>query len=176
MKKENNLFPLNRTGVSLMVGYVLLIAIAVALATAVFFYLKLYLPAESSECYQDISLTIDSVRCVYNPVSSGSPTSSTVYINVTNKGFFSVDGAYIKIGDADRILRKDLNSPEEGFNSSCNNYSTNLMPDSTFCGIFPYAKTPSEIQEISIEPLIWMDNKPVLCPEAIVSKKIPCTV
>src|SRR3989338_11015319 len=152
MKKENNLFPLNRTGVSLMVGYVLLIAIAVALATAVFFYLKLYLPAESSECYQDISLTIDSVRCVYNPVSSGSPTSSTVYVNITNKGFFSVDGAYIKIGDEDRILRESLNSPEEGFNSTCNNYSSILLPDASFCGSYSYGDAPNKVQEFSIEP------------------------
>ena len=46
-----------------MVGYVLLISIAVALSTAVFFYLKLYLPSDKQDCYQDINLVIDSVGC-----------------------------------------------------------------------------------------------------------------
>ena len=175
MKKGSNLSQLNKKAESTMVGYVLLIAIAVALATAVFFYLKLYLPDERAECSLDINLVIDSVRCVYNPVS-GSPTSSTVYVNITNKGFFSVDGAYIKIGDEDRILRESLNSPEEGFNSTCNNYSSILLPDASFCGSYSYGDAPNKVQEFSIEPLIWIDNKPVICPESIVRKKIPCTI
>ena len=71
----NNLSHLDRKGVSIMIGYVLLISIAVALSTAVFFYLKLYLPDEKPDCYQDINLVIEGV----------SPTGNVVNENEVNQ-------------------------------------------------------------------------------------------
>jgi len=170
MRRMNNLSQLNRKGVSIMVGYVLLISIAVALATAVFFYLKLYLPDDKQDCYEDIYLVIDQVSCVKD--SGG--TFSTVYINFSNKGLFSVDGAFIKIGDFDRILRQTLNDPETGLMSNCNN-NASLRPGAMFCGSYRYNSAPVGKQEISVQPLIWIKNEPVICPESIVSKDILCT-
>src|SRR3989344_3866131 len=118
MRRMNNLSQLNKRGVSIMVGYVLLISIAVALSTAVFFYLKLYLPSDKQECYQDIKLIIDSVSCKVNVV--GSSGSSTVNINFTNKGLFNIPGVYIKIGEPDRIFKEPLNKPEDPLSSTCN--------------------------------------------------------
>lgn len=154
-----------------MVGYVLLIAIAVSLSTAVFFYLKLYLPDERPECDSDIKLTIDSALCVYDdPVI---PTSSIIKINVTNRGLFKVEGAYVKIGDIDRTFKTDLN-PTLNLTSICNNLDASLNPGKTFCGTYSHILAPRTPQEISVQPLIWVDNKPVLCSEAVATKRVVC--
>lgn len=168
---EKNLLRLNRSAESVMLGYVILIAIAVALATGVFFYLKLYLPSEKPECYQDIDLVIDEVAC--NIVSPG---LSNVEINFTNKGLFNVDAAYIKIGDVNRVFRTTLNDPDaDRLISPCNNFEISLKPGAKFCSErYTYTAGPTEVQEISVEPLIWIDNAPVLCPQSIVKKRINC--
>ena len=151
-----------------MVEYVLLIAIAVVLSSAVFFYLKLHLPNEKPECNQDIRLTIDYAMCKLNP------SHSTIEINITNRGFFKVQGAFIKIGDEGRVYRQDLNDIEKGFISECNRNIT-LNPDETFCGNYEYNALPNVSQEISVQPVVWIDNKPILCSEAVVSKRLVCT-
>jgi len=169
--EERNLLQLNRKAVSLMVGYVLLIAIAIALATAVFFYLKLYLPNETSQCDSNIKLTIDEVNCKL------SSTQSTIEINISNRGFFKVEGAYIKIGEFDRTYRQNLNDFEDGFSSSiCNpNPTLILNPDEKFCGIYHLNSPITTPQEISVQPVVWINNKPVLCSNAVVSKRLDCT-
>lgn len=154
-----------------MVGYVLLIAIAVALSTAVFFYLKLYLPDERPECDVDIRLTIDSVTCVWDtPVNPG---SVVIDLNVTNRGLFKVEGAYIKMGDYDRVFREDLN-PDLTLISSCNGNTGFLNPGEKFCKNYFHSPVPTIPQEISVQPVIWIDNKPILCPNAVVAKTITC--
>lgn len=159
-----------------MVGYVILIAIAVALSTGVFFYLKLYLPEDKPECAQDIDLIIDSLNCSYLQIAGGSPTTSIVDIKFTNKGLFNVDSAYIKIGDLDRVFKTTLNNPDEDrMISSCNNFDIALKPGAQFCKIYTYPFTPNVPQEVTVEPLIWIDNIPTLCPKSIVSKKIYCS-
>ena len=168
---------LNKKADSLMVGYVILIAIAVALSTGVFFYLKLYLPKEKPTCSQDIDLVIDSLNCSYVELSGSNPVTSRVEIKLTNKGLFNVDSAYIKIGDADRVFRTTLNDPpdEDRFTSECNNYELSLKPGAQFCKIYTYSSVPVSLQEVTVEPLIWIDNVPVLCPQSIVTKKIYCS-
>ena len=152
-----------------MVGYVLLISIAIALSTAVFFYLKLYLPSDNPECDQDIKLSIDYASCT---IDSGQNTYSIINLNITNRGLFKVDGAYIKIGNVDRAYKETLNNVEEGLESECNP-SLVLNPGETFCGRYNYNSAPSGVQEITVQPVVWIDNKPVLC-EALVSKRISC--
>jgi len=168
------LLRLNKKAVSIMVGYVLLIAIAVSLSTAVFFYLKLYLPDERPECEVDIQLTIDSVKCVWNAATS--PIYVDIDLNMTNRGLFNVEGAFIKIGDYNRVYRTDLNPPNDPTNiiSICNGASGVLKPGEKFCGDYTYSLVPNVTQEISVQPVVWIDNKPVLCPNAVVTKTIVC--
>ena len=160
---ESNLLQLNKRAESLMVGYVILIAIAIALSSAVFFYLKLYLPRDKPECSQDIDLVIDSLNCSYVDVSGGSPTTSVVDIRLTNKGLFSVDSAYIKIGDSDRVFKTTLNNPDaDRMVSSCNNFDIVLKPGEQFCKTYTYSAVPNSLQEVTVEPVMWIDNVPTL--------------
>lgn len=154
-----------------MVGYVLLIAIAVALSSAVFYFLRLRLPSDNPQCDVDIKISIDSVSCNLN--SPVNPSYSIINLNITNRGLFKVDGAYVKIGDSGRVFRETLNNVEEGLVSSCNNEDY-LNPGDTFCANYNYNVVPSSVQEITVEPFVWVDNKPVLCSDAVVKKEINC--
>jgi hypothetical protein len=169
---------MKKKGVSLMVGYVLLIALAIGLSIGVFFYLKLYLPSEKPNCPGDVAITLDEVKCTL--VGSN---DAVIDISMTNRGFFTVDTAFIKIGQEDRTFRKTLNEVEDRLASSCNSMNLGLKPDEKYCDRLNYnagsaINNPLEIipQEISVEPLIYIDNEPILCQNAIARKKITCTV
>lgn len=158
-----------------MIGYVILIAIAVALSAAVFFFLKLYLPSEKPKCYENIDIVIDGATC---SIINGGPTAN-LNINFSNRGLFSLYAAYIKFGEVGRTFRTILNDPpdQELLKSSCNSQRPDLKPGEQFCKIFSYSGTVSStvVYEVSVEPLIYIDNKPVLCPDSITKKRITCT-
>ncbi len=167
----NNSLRLNKKGVSLMIGYVILIAGAIGLSTAVFFYLKLYLPSEQPKCYENIELSFENVTC--QTLGGG----ARIFVNFTNRGLFNVNAAYIKFGEADRTVRTILNNPERDFLlSECNNFNNQLKPTEYFCKTFNYDSvvTDGKVYELSVEPLMWIDNTPVLCPESIVTKRVLC--
>ena len=161
-----NLLQQNRKGVSLMIGYVLLIIIAVGISIAVFTYLKLYLPKEEPKCQEDIVLSIDEVIC----------ENGEVEISISNRGLFSVNGAFIRIGEVDRVAKTLLNNgpvlfidqndgllgPGESWNAI---YNDDDYEDIDFIGI----------KELEIEPLVYVDNKPALCEKAVVTQRISCS-
>lgn len=156
-----------------MIGYVILIVITISLSTGVFIYLKLYLPDDKPECSQDIDLSVDDLTCS----RSGIGTNYIVGVNFTNRGLFSVDSVFIKIGDADRILKTTLNKVDEDrMKSICNNNNLelSLKPGAEFCKTYTYSANPVTLQELTIEPLVWIENQPILCPESIVTKLISC--
>ena len=154
-----------------MIGYVLLIAIAIALSTAVFFYLKLYLPSNNPECDVDIKITIDSVFC-----GTDDDGKAVIKVNVTNRGLFKIDGAFIKIGDVGRTFKTELNPTRDVYD--CDDLSDRFLnPGKMFC--FTYnVDNPTTLQgnkEISVQPVVFVDNNPVLCSDAVVSKTVVCT-
>jgi hypothetical protein len=165
-----------RKGVSLMVGYVLLIALAIGLSVGVFFYLKLYLPPEDPKCPENVDISIDDVVC-----SISGSGGANVNIKLTNRGLFTIDSAYIKIGDADRIYKVQLNDVNLRLVSSgtiCGNSEIGLEPGEKYCETHVYlTQSPlnSVLQEISVEPLIFVENTPVICSNDVVKRNVVCT-
>jgi hypothetical protein len=157
---EKNLLH-NDKGVSLMIGYVLLIVIAVSISVGVFFYLKLYLPSEQQQCPKDVSLVIDSVSC----------ENDVVLISLTNRGLFSLDGVQIRIGDASRLVKTFLNE-ENGF-IFFGDSDLELIPGEDWNSP-GYNYQGSGIQEIEVEPTMAIENKIVLCNNAVASKIVDC--
>jgi hypothetical protein len=86
MKKEGDLK--NKKGLSIIVSYVLLIGISIGLSIIVYTWMKTYVPKESLECPDGVSLSIS--RLTYE--------SATKILNITfrNNGRFSIDGFYIR--------------------------------------------------------------------------------
>jgi FlaG/FlaF family flagellin (archaellin) len=172
----------NRRGVSIMVGYVLLIAIAVSLSAGVYYFMKLYLPDQAPTCSPDVKLSITQASCTHTPLD--------VKVTVANKGLFSVHSLLVSMGQADRVYRANLNEPNARFSvypctgQSALGATDALDPGQTYCFNFPNSPqltsalvgiTLTEPQEIVVEPLMWIDNKPTLCSDSIATTVITCT-
>ncbi len=97
---------MQKRGVSIMVGYVLLVIIAVSISVLVYGYLKLYVPKEKPECPEghDVTLIIQSVSC-----QIGSE-EDTLSITLLNKGLFKADAVYVRMEEAGREVKQLVNA------------------------------------------------------------------
>ena len=172
MKMKKNLLRLDRKGVSLMIGYVLLVIIAIGLSIAVFAFLKLYIPPSSPECPDDVKLTIDDYSCI-GPDSDG---KYQVELTLSNRGLFNVYGVYIRMG-GDRIFKPLINEAdlffiEEGISGINPGVSIGKGP-------YDYSETDFTygIRIIEIEPIYLGEEEDVqaaVCENAVVRKTIIC--
>jgi hypothetical protein len=83
-QKKNRM---NKRGLSVIIGYVLLIVISIVMSIIVFAWLKTYVPSDSLQCSDGTSLLIQDVS--YNC------TSMTLTATLVNNGKFSIDGYFI---------------------------------------------------------------------------------
>ena len=199
MKKVKNLLLQDKKGVSLMIGYVLLIIIAVSLSIAVFTFLKLYVPPGSPECPKEVKLTIEDYSCEENPPSSG---EYEINLTLANKGLFRIYGVYIKLGQPGRIYKTLINTGEHlgepwgdlmftGLDSEgevllgyLNPGAITVKPSSDLTNThYIYGSGDYEsgfiggVREIEIEPIYLgeeNDNQASVCETAIVREKINC--
>jgi hypothetical protein len=79
----------NKLGVSLMIGYVLLVSLAVIMGGTMYVWMKSYVPSEGLECPEGASITMN--EYFYN-------CSNLNIINITleNNGRFGIAGYFIK--------------------------------------------------------------------------------
>ncbi|HIG52271.1 TPA: hypothetical protein EYQ19_02550 [Candidatus Pacearchaeota archaeon] len=161
-----------------MVGYVMLIVIAVGLSVAVFSFLKLYLPEDRPECSEDISLTLDSVSCTLPGLQSN---NYAIEITMTNRGLFDVLRAQIRIGDSDRVFRTILNegldNPNDDFllgNPDDLNDPLGLVPGESWTNTWETTFTSGGAKELEIEPIMYVDNQRVLCDNSVVKTLVLC--
>jgi hypothetical protein len=158
----------DKKGVSLMIGYVLLIVIAISVSVGVFLYLKAYVPLDKAECPDSASLQIDSITCELD----------TVVIELTNNGLFTLDGYDLRIGEPNRIFKVLINNDTTGrlFIEESNDGDPKLKPGKSFKSVpYEYPDHAGETREIEIEPFIYFDNRPFLCENAVVKRNVVCT-
>ncbi len=86
-----------------MVGYVLLVVIAISLSALIYTFLKLYVPKEKPECKDGITIAIQNVEC-----QNGILTAT-----LQNTGRFKINAVYIRIGNASREYREWINDPND---------------------------------------------------------------
>ncbi len=98
---------MNKKAVSIMIGYVLLIIIAVAVSVLVYGFLKAYVPKEKPECEKELALIIEDVKI--NCDSSNVPQSIDVTVN--NRGLFKMDAVFIRLEKEGRRVKKFINDP-----------------------------------------------------------------
>ena len=172
MKMRKNSLRLDRKGVSLMIGYVLLVIIAIGLSIAVFAFLKLYIPPSSPECPEDVKLTIDDYSCE----DPNSDNEYQVTMTLTNRGLFNVYGVYIRMG-GDRIYKQLINEADLHF---INAGVAGLNPGvDVVKGPYDYSETgfTNGIRIIEIEPIyIGGEDEPqaAVCENAVIRKTIIC--
>ena len=144
-----------------MIGYVLLIVIAVALSIMVFAYLKLYLPKNEPQCYEDVAIALDDITC----------ENGRIDFNIVNRGLFTVDGAYIRVGQEGRVFKKTLNEDSLFFGNNV------LLPGVVWeSPIYEYPDGAAGGNfELEVQPIVFIENKPALCENAVAKQKITCS-
>ncbi len=98
-------------GLSEIVSYVLLVVIAVGLSVAVYAYISVYIPKDKATCPADVFLGASAVNCTLN---AGNTTGAQLTLDLTNKGLFTVDAAYIRVAEQGREVTFLINEPKEG--------------------------------------------------------------
>lgn len=176
----------NKKGVSEMVSYVLLVIIAIGLGALVFTYLQVYVPKDKSTCPDDTAIAIEKYSCKYSP--SVTPPSN-LSLTISNKGLFTINAAYIRIGNEGKTVRQLINDPKVPGNPSSGFYlSSGLIApglNQPLTGLKPGESTtriyhPSQIDgsrkyEIEIQPASGSYNKLTICEKATIVQKIICT-
>ncbi len=85
----------NKHAVSIMIGYVLLVSIAMIIGAVTYAWMKTYVPADKVECAEGVSLYIKNINCT--------KYGGDIYLDVTlkNSGRFSIAGYYAYISETE---------------------------------------------------------------------------
>ena len=73
---------MRKKGVSVMIGYVLLVSIVIVMSVFVYNYLRSYVPEENTSCPEEVSLMVQDLNCI----------DGTLSFKLKNNGRFSVAG------------------------------------------------------------------------------------
>jgi FlaG/FlaF family flagellin (archaellin) len=94
----------NRKGLSIVVGYVLLIAISIVMSVIVFVWLRTYVPKDTMKCPDGTSVFIKDIS--YNCASK------VLTVTLKNNGKFSVNGYFIHVSNKtnEELATIDLSS------------------------------------------------------------------
>jgi hypothetical protein len=153
--KMRSILPLRKRGVSELISYTLLIILAVSASVLVFNYLKVLTPKDKITCPDGNSLIMTSYNCTYNPAGT-----STLNITLSNKGRFTLDGAYIRIGGINKAAKKLVNKNDSIF--LIHNDQPGLKPgeENTYSYNFPtiYLNSSAGDYLLEIQPAMVDEN------------------
>jgi len=174
----------NKRGVSVVIGYVLLIAISIVMSVLVYSWLKTYVPSETLQCPEGASIFIENY--------SYDCTTRKLAITLQNNGKFSLAGFFIHVStspESEAIATIDLSSrlSDGGINQSTGgsilykaseNGLTPDSPNNIKTSTFNVANYGNTLKEVEIIPLRFQeeDNKKrvVSCSDAKVKETLVC--
>ena len=150
---------MNKKALSEIVGYTILIVIAISLSALVYSFLRLYIPKEQVTCEEDIKLIIQDYSCADNVLN----------LTITNKGLFKADIAYVRFGDESiktRINNLSLSGELYGLNPGDPPFKSRYDVTNLVSG-------PGEY-ELELQPAIIVNKQITVCENAIVTQPITC--
>jgi flagellin-like protein len=156
---------LDKKGISEIVGYVILIVIAVGLSVLVYSYLRFMIPKEIPECEEGISLIVQNYSCL-----AGNELSLTLL----NKGLFRIDGAYINLGEEGKKIRVQIN--KDNFYLYNASGAIGINPGEEFFSSYGISNVAGGAGNyiLEIEPLTKINNDIVFCKNAITTQPVIC--
>ncbi|VVB83925.1 Uncharacterised protein [uncultured archaeon] len=186
MKRLN----LNKKGLSVVIGYVLLMAISIVMSLLVYQWIKTYVPKEALACSDGTSLFIKSVS--YNC------DSRILQITLKNNGKFGIDGYFIYASnkEGDELATIDLSSnlqtssdKEKAIKLSANSIrfvglenpalENFLLPGNSQANSFSIPAEYGTLKKIEIVPtrIQESDNqkRTVSCSDSKVSEVLTCS-
>jgi len=154
---------MNKRAISILIGYVLLITLAIVMSGIVYSWLKFYAqkPFAEASC-RDVSLIITDYNCTYF-------SPFTLNLSIQNKGRFDVDGYIIKINNGTR----DYNVKEKGTN--LNYVNVKMESGNVSSRLFDYSALVN-IAAIEIEAIRGKDKygRNILCENSVIRQSISC--
>ena len=151
-----------KKGISEIVGYVLLIVIAISLSLLVYTWLKGQIPKETEKCPGDVSLVISDYSCY--------DISGVKRLNLTlqNNGLFNIGGFVARVKNVSGGFYYDLNTG----GGIENIFTPELKPGETSLQSFSYTSHGSIIS-IQIEPfVIGAKGKILLCESSVIEQNL----
>jgi hypothetical protein len=162
----------NKKALSEIVSYVLIIVIALIIATAIYAWLQFYIPTEDREsCPDNIALFIKNYNC--------NSTSKILTLNLQNKGTFNVEGFLIRAtnqtGKKPVILLNSTNPSMSVFGQGKYDFTIGIgksfLPQEEAEALFFYHNLEL-IKEIQIQPYVYSQKQSkktmILCQNSIV--------
>jgi len=161
----------NKKAVSLMISYVLLIAIAIGLSIGVYAWLKLISNISPAiNCKEGTSLILESQNCY----------PGNVEFNLKNNGRFNIDGVVIAVGENPKNTPTTYLTPHPtgGVINGDYIFLSSLNPGDSAKAIFTNQEIPPKIQNIrivQIQPFIIDKNQKIICQNSVIKQEIePC--
>ena len=154
----------NKKALSEIVGYSILIVIAITLSIMVYAFLKSYIPGGAVSCEEDLNLIVQNYSCQGNNLDIG----------LLNKGLFKVDGVYIRFGEPSKSKGKPINEDDILlYNPDTND--PGLNPGKSYFTTYSIDRTASTQYELELEPAIIRNKKLVFCSNSIITQPIKCS-
>ena len=154
----------NKKALSEIVGYAILIVIAISLSIMVYSFLRLYVPKETVSCNEDIVLILEDYAC--------SSSSERLNITLTNKGLFKADAAYVRFGEESQKIKAQIN--QNNFLLYGPQNTPGLNPDESFTSIYEVNLTGPGQYGLEIQPAIIKNKQLIVCERAIITQTIQC--
>lgn len=171
----------NKKGVSIMVGYVLLVTFVIILGAIVYQWMKTYVPTDEIECPDGVSIFIEDYEC------SGS------YLNLTlkNNGKFNIGGYFIYATNSSEqeLATIDLSGYHSDEDSQLaptgiklggiEGRDNTLTPNEEEIEIYDLSEFGDTIYAIEIVPIRWQEEnnriRLVSCSDAEIRESIVCS-
>ncbi len=155
----------NKSALSNLVAYVLLISITISLSVMVYGWLKFYVQKDDvASCPSNINIIINNYNCL-------SGASGNLTVTLKNKGLFNVDGFILRVHDSpgasfgfyvfdsDGVLISPGESLTKVYELSNSSINTENITSITF---------------MDVQPFIIKDGKRVVC-DVYSSQRVTCT-
>ena len=157
----------NKKGVSIIIGYVLLITIGIALSTLVYSWLRFYVtPGEEVSCPEGVSLIIKN----YNYDC----TANKLNLTLQNKGLFTVDGFVLRANDkqGSHLGVYTLNGTGEKMKPGDVSSSQEYDSDKYFVGSAE-KEIKNKLTFIEVQPFVYDKGLRVVCKK-IATQVLTC--
>ena len=157
---------MNKKALSEIVGYTILIVIAISLSALVYSFLRLYIPKETATCEEDIKLTLQDYSCSANVLN----------ITITNKGLFKADAVYVRFENSSGF--KNQTNPNDFLLYNPDN-TPGLNPGKSYNSSYQLTRYNFNTHSggdyiLELQPAIIVDKQIVVCENAIITQPITC--
>ncbi len=181
----NSLWLHDKKAVSEMVSYAVLIIIAIGLSVLVYAYLQVYVPKEKATCPSDVALIVQEYTCT----ASKTIGQANLTLTLLNKGFFTLDTVYLRVGPEERRIKELINDPNSAVSSSAIAYDNfylfwidenntkrqGLPPGKTYQRTYHPKLNQSGTYGLEVQPALLRKGKLVLCERAVTTQTLSCS-